>query len=261
MTHPEHGHDESREAFWMRDQEAITRIRDKGAQEFFDSLADQEQLSDDPERPCACIDERVGGPKVAIPGSGILQSEDEAFRLLKEAGVTSLSSHADCGAAVLAFNKLSPEDQARYGSADGYAQEWAKAMAARLGVPYAGHAEVDSPGQHVARAVYYDASGSFRADAPNIPRGFTVSRKYLSSEQARQDLLLAIRIATGDHGFAGKFNGDEPLLVVPISDGSDLAVLREEISEALEADPSLAGMTSVDAGYRIPETQPEEQAA
>lgn len=258
---PELEHEQEVEALWMNDQESMRDLADKGAQNYFDNLPNQEHLGEGSvELPCACIDERVGGHKLALPGSGILESPDEAFRVLKEAGVSSMSSHEDCGAASLAFDRLGDEDRKKYGSADAYAQAWAKDMAERLGVPYAGHHAVETPGRHVARAIYYDASGRFVADAPGVPKGFTISRKFESPDKAQASLDLAIKIATGQHAFKGKYSAENPLVIVPIGNDQNLDALREEISRVVKKNPELVGVIKIDSGY-MPESDSQERVA
>jgi hypothetical protein len=258
---PELEHEQEIEALWMEDQESMRDLVAKGAQSYFDNLPEQEFLAEEnAELPCACIDERVGGHKLAIPGSGIMESPDDAYKLLKESGVSSMSSHQDCGAAKLAFDRLGDPEKEIYGSADAYAQSWAKNMADRLGVPYIGHHSVKTPGRHVARTIYYDASGRFIADAPGVPKGFTISRKFESPEKAQANLNLAIKIATGDHGFKGKYSSENPLVIVPVGDTQDLSALRAEISQVVERDPELNGMIKIDEGYHT-EAEVEEEIA
>lgn len=261
MNNPELEHELQKEALWMEGQATMDVLKEKGAQEYFDSLQGHEHLAEeDAELPCACIDERIGGHKFALPGSGILESPDVAFSILKEAGVDSISSHEDCGAANLAFERLDEDEKQRYGSADAYAQAWAKDMADRLGVLYVGHKTVETPGQHIARAIYYDSSGRFTADAPGVPKGFTISRKFGTPETAQSSLGLAIKIATGEHAFKDKYSPENPLVIVPIGEEGALDVLREEIQKVVEQNPELAGVIKIDQGYQISEEQ-EEKAA
>lgn len=260
MNHETEHKDAQREDYWMHDNQAMLEILEKGAQGFMDEKFKDLEINEHESLTCSCIDERVGGNKLALPGSGILAGDQKAFEILKAAGVDAITSHADCGAASLAFGKLSAADQEKYGSADVYAQEWSRQMAEKLGIKYVGHIGVESPGQHIARTVYYDATGNFRADNPNIPRGFTVSRKFIETEEAQESLELSLKIAFGDHGFKEYFTPENPLVIIPIGNEQDLSVLSEEIATVVKQNPQMADKIRIDQGV-VFELPAQEKAA
>lgn len=250
LSHETHDQKYDIDAYWAQDNEAIEKIIDQGVQAYFQDI-DMTGIAETPERVCACIDERVGGAKLAIPGSGILYGLEKAYKLLKEASVTSISSHEDCGAAALAFENLSPEEKKYYGSADTYAKEFTQRLADKLGILYDGHVKVETPGLHVARAIYYDDSGNFRADAEGLPRGFMIDRQLSSLGDAQANLELAITIAMGGHGFGERFTEKTPLLIIPVGKTDVLVDLREEIENVIQKNSSWAGKIKVDDGFIV----------
>lgn len=245
------------DAYWARDNEVVEKIIDQGAETYFQDI-DMTRTGEIPERVCACIDERVGGAKLAIPGSGILYGLEKAYKILKETGTTSISSHEDCGAAVLAFEGLSDKEKKYYGSADAYAKEFTDRLATKLGIRYDGHMKVETPGLHVARAIYYDDSGNFRADAERLPRGFTVDRQLSSSGDAQANLELAITIAMGGHGFGERFTEKTPLLIIPIGEADALVDLQKEIENVIQKNSSWAGRIKVDDGLTVKSEEEEK---
>jgi len=245
--------------YWEQEEKIVKTILSEGAQAYFESLENTETEALPTERVCSCIDERVRGPKFAIPGSGILYGENKAYELLKGAGVTSISSHEDCGAAVLAFENLSDKEKKYYGSADNYAQEFTEHLARKLGIVYEGHRPVETPGIHVARAIYYDASGNFCSDIEGLPKGFTIDHKFSSNKDAKASLELAIKIAMGNHGFGDKFNSDNPLLIIPIGKKGVLNKLQTEISEIMQKETSWAGRIKLDKGIVIKAQKKEKK--
>jgi hypothetical protein len=164
------------------------------------------------DRSVRCIDERVPGG-INIAGSGILLEENTLLARLRDAHADGVFSHAECGAAKLYANKAGLDPT----RADEYGKEFATRIAAKLGVPYRGHLDVSPSGLHIARAAYYDGTGSFDPTRhAGLPPGFVVSRRYHDVGYALDEIRVALSIAFGDHGFGDRFSGAEPFHLVAI---------------------------------------------
>ncbi len=179
-------------------------------------------------RSIRCIDERVAGG-IHIAGSGILLGKERISKIAREANVTEITSHEACGASQLAYDNLTPEEKAMYPNAGEYAKAWTQERAQELGIGYT-HLDVTPQGFHIARVVYYDASGTFDpSKISELPSGFIVSRKYISKEEAQKDLDIAISIAFGAHGFGHRFKKGSEFLIIPIAGEASLETLNEEV--------------------------------
>lgn len=94
-------------------------------------------------------------------------------------------------------------------------------MAVDLGVPYAGHiTDLARPlDMHDARVAYYDGTGHFDPSlAVNLPKGFVVSRRYLSAAYAAKEIEIAVSIALGRHGFGQHFTPEQPFHIIVVGD-------------------------------------------
>jgi hypothetical protein len=89
-------------AAWQRQQYTLQRIRtDFGFENYFRSL--HQAFDADSPRDITCGDERILGPRVTVPGCGILQSEAELHATaaaIRASGLRlgSLRRHRQCGA-------------------------------------------------------------------------------------------------------------------------------------------------------------------
>jgi hypothetical protein len=205
---------------WNKQETKIAAMLKDGAQVFARRIQDFERAFGDKRKVLCCIDEGTPFGVMRSAGSGMLTKGDERavfLRALKEAGVESVMSHAHCGAAGLYRSLNNITDK----SVDEVAIESAKKIADELGVTYEGHiTELKRPVEfHNARVVYYDASGRFNPALTDeeLPNGFVVSRKYMSSKQALAELDIAVSIALGEHGFGEMFTSESPLLIVAVT--------------------------------------------
>ena len=247
-------HEKLREESWNKAEPAIRAMLERGAQAYLVTLTDHERVFATKDPVCACIDERVCGDKFALAGSGILLSHDEAVSIIRDYQIRSISSHEHCGAAGLAFKTLALEQQTEFGTADTYAQEWTKALAQELGLMYNGHVPVIEGDQHIARVIYYDATGSFNPSAlkaDGLPPGFLVSRYREKPEVTLPTIGVATDIATGDHGFGKMFTPESPLVIIPVGTENVLPVLRQEIESATRDKFYKASLT-IDIGIVAP---------
>ena len=241
-----------KEASWMRQEKDIQAILEKGAESFMFEIPNLEVAFEGGEQTLCCMDEGTPIGDMRSAGSGILTEGEQrtAFvKALKAAGVKEVTSHAGCGAAAL-YRKRHGLDEM---SVDEVAMDQAKRMAAELGVPYKGHImDLQRPAEfHHARIVYVDATGRFNpARLKELPPGFVVSRRYMTPEQALEEVRIAMSIAFGDHGFGDKFFPREPLLIVPIADATepdfDMDVLLRELAQVSDQ------RVKID-GFRMPQ--------
>lgn len=226
-----HSHHEDLLKYWHEQEPLFQEVRKLGWQKYLTSLNLPRgfELKD---RKLRCIDEGTPGG-LHLAGSGILVSKSEAVDFVKQAGVTGIYSHAGCGAAALyAKNKGLDVDRA-----DDYGAAWAQELAQITGLPYEGHIALNDlarPAEfHIARVIYYDASGSFDPSlVEGLPPGFVISRKYLSPAYAQQEVDIAAGIVLGEHGFKELVSSHNPIYVVMIGDnrsGLNLEALSQEL--------------------------------
>jgi len=183
------------------------------------------------ERCVHCIDERTPGG-LHSAGAGILRPKEDVIEEYRKAGVTKVTAHAGCGAAVLYCRREGLDES----KADEYARDWAKDIADALGVPYEyiGFEEMKGPAEfHIARTAYYDETASFNTDkVDGIPPGFVISRGNQSKDDSLAELGVSLSIAFGDHGYGELFTEDDPFVIVAIGKSEhDLAETLREIKE------------------------------
>lgn len=234
----EHEHQAQLEHEWKKQSVTIESLLSQRMQTYADSVEGVDGAFQTKEHVLCCIDEGTPFGDMRSAGSGILMEggdREKFIEELKRAGVKEVTSHAGCGAAALYREKMGLTGK----SVDEVAQEGARKIAEELGVPYKGHlTELARPKDfHNARVVYVDGTGLFNPSAvEGLPAGFVISRKFMTSEQARAEVGVAMSIAFGDHGFGKKFSDKDPLVVVTIG-GEELMVgqLQQEL-EGLAGD-------------------------
>lgn len=182
------------------------------------------------DRTLRCVDEGTSGG-LHSAGSGIYFGLEEAVRRVRAAGVDGITSHENCGA-TLAWCGQNGMDA---GEAEKVAQEWARKLAQAAGVAYRGYLSYGEMLRkdefHYAVAVYYDGTGRFNpAAAPDLPAGFTVSRRYFDPH----DLELCLGIALGEYGFGERFTQSEPLYAVVIGDEREPQFSADRLAAELE---------------------------
>lgn len=167
---------------------------------------------------CTCIDEGTpGGYRDA--GLGILDPEgfDAVVARMRKSGVTSVESHAHCGAVTKAAReKLGPD--ATEAEVDAFGQDWAERVASALGVPHVHRTELKRPAEtHDAHVIYVDMVGGARPDhvPEKLPKGFVVTATEAAPEYVAQQARVAVDIALGEHGaYNAQYSVDKPLHVV-----------------------------------------------
>lgn len=249
--------------YWDKQNGLFARIKEYGG--FSGYTGTIEHLSEvfhNENRSVCCMDERTDAGTIRYTGSGILD-QARASQRVKEAGATGVYSHAGCGAAALAYERLSDETKEtarnnldpdeRFTSSEEYAQWWAKNVAKEADIDYLGHLPV-SPNFHIARVVYYDGTGMFDSSrAAQLPSGFVISRRYLDEHYAKEDLKLSVDIAFGHHGFGkDRFTKDAPFILVVIGNPGDERFSLDQLTkEAKEVAKQYAGNVVVD-GFIAP---------
>lgn len=181
-----------------------------------------------------CIDERTpGGFRLA--GLGILLGKEKAAEILSQAGVHRLRSHKGCGAVLEAYRNLSSEEQAKYGNPDNYARVWTEELGQYLGGIPCDQREVEPNDFHPARVIYYDGTGAFDPSTlDELPRGFTITRRYVDGEYAKEVAEFALGIALGEHGYGERVGEGSELILIAVGDPDDPLYSLEELTRELE---------------------------
>jgi hypothetical protein len=236
MDH-QHDHHELAQEYWAREQAALDAIYSGGMQKYAESLPDLSKAFDLKSRTIRCIDEGIKQDGISLAGSGILLDESEVLGTIAHAHADGITCHEGCGAVALALKKAGKDPA----DADKVAQEWASQLAVRAGIPYKGFIRLADmarpPEMHIARTIYYDGTGRLAlSGAPELPKGFIISRKYTNRHYAEHEIKVAIDIAMGDHGFGQLITEDQPLVIIPIAAVGrgelDADRLRQEVENA-----------------------------
>lgn len=199
----------------------------KTFQDLFDSYLNKKLTLELNDRYLRCIDEGTPGG-IHLAGEGILYpkaAED------LQGVITGIYSHEECGAASL----YASQNHIMTDNADKIGDEKAKELAQVLGIPYLGSiplTEMARPSHlHVARAVYYTGQ-EFDPTRIGLPKGFQIDRFIISDSQyAQYEVELAVSIAMGSHGFAGKFTAESPFYLVAVGNQQTKISLATLISE------------------------------
>ena len=201
------------------------------------------------------------GNRWNVAGSGILLPEASwrarAVLAAKEAfrrGVTKISFHDGCGAAGLAVKQdlaqFTPDEKAGFeANSDSYGQKFAELAQSELNKLTGEHFEavhvdrneVQPFEYHTAIGATIDTTGEFNAyklpsEHPlrysfNIDTSSADTLK--SNEEAKfkyylNELQVAIKIATGHHGFGHKFSKEEPFAVVVVGESDEIIQRTEQ---------------------------------
>jgi hypothetical protein len=245
-----HDHEAVKKAF--EEQNALMQtIYANGMQKYSEGISDLNKAFSSEDKAVRCIDEGTPGG-VHLAGSGILLGIDKAAEALIKAGCAGISSHAECGAAGI----YARENNLDASKSDEYGKEFAIKLAEKMGVPYKGHIEIGAmkrpSGFHTARVCYYDGTGKFDpALCGKLPAGFVISRRYIDSAYALEEVKVAVGIATGGHGYGDLITPETPFLLIAVGDKTNpefsLENLQKELSAIAE---SSAGKVKVD-GFTI----------
>jgi len=219
---------------WEKNTDLRNKLYTAGAQLTFSDLPTFATAfeADPTNLPILCIDEGCAGVGTHMAGSGCMIAEDELITELKAAGITEFTTHENCGAWGLTHPEITdPKEK------ESAVKSWGESIAKKLGIPhrYIPEEEMDRPADfHNAFYAVYDLTGKFNSKAVDgMPSGFITSPKFFSS--AKADLELAVKIATGDHGFGKRFTTENPFVLIGIiPSGEDAEISKEQIQKDLE---------------------------
>lgn len=233
---------------WEQQQPLFDRIQGSGMQTYVSSIPDISEAFILSDRSIRCMDEGTPGG-IHAAGSGILMTDEELTAFLDRARPDGAYSHGACGACGLyAKDAASHEDDP-----DANGPEWCEKLQREHGIPYKGHIQKEDMARpadlHIARCAYYDDTGVFDGSrVASFPKGFVISRAYLSAAYAQKEATIACRIAFGHHGFGDLFTVDQPFRLIAIA-GSEarLAELKKELDTVAT---EFAGRVVVDGFVR-----------
>ncbi|MFB6225893.1 MAG: hypothetical protein ABEJ02_00915 [Candidatus Paceibacteria bacterium] len=219
-------------SLWKQQQDICSSIYEDGFARHFQGLSRIREAFQPSDRAIRCIDDGTPGG-IHLAGSGILLSLEEAGRIISEiTEVDGIYSHENCEIAALEAERVDYE-----GSVDELSEKAAKELAAEVNIPYLGEISADNMSRpvdfHSARAIYYDGTGDFDwSQVEGLPTGFTISRKYIYSDYAKEELGICIDIAFGERGFGARFDSETPLLIVIFAENhEELEVMQQEIRD------------------------------
>ncbi|MBM4417800.1 MAG: flagellar basal body-associated FliL family protein [Chloroflexi bacterium] len=227
------GHDSARTTALWNDSGGDNLLKGKNFQTLFQGLPDRMRAFALKDTHLRCIDEGTPGG-LHMAGSGVLyQNAVEDLR----GKITGIWTHENCGAAALYVKNKKIQTE----SPDAVADDEAKKLAEKLGIPYLGRIAAKDMRRptdiHTARAIYYDGTGSFDPTLiPGMPQGFIISRKLISDPAyARAEVEVAIGIALGEHGFGSHFTGAHPLYVVIVGGLTPESIPSRTMAEEMRA--------------------------
>jgi hypothetical protein len=244
----EHVHTDKQKV-WESELGVFDGIEKLGMQKFVETIHGMDKAFH-ADKCLRCIDEgTTGGEHLA--GSGILLSEEALIEAMKKGEIDRVTSHQNCGAAkeFLAritdgriapppawYTELDPSDQK---DPEKVAFAFGEHQEKKFGVPHehisAGDMERPSD-MHIARAAYFDGTGSFDfSQVKDLPKGFGISRRILTSVDARKEVALSASIAMDkDHGLGDFITSEHPFYIIVVGDPDDPNYSVETLTAELE---------------------------
>lgn len=183
---------------------------------------------------CLCCADEGTPWGIHLAGNGILLSDKEFDEWFLNAHPDAISDHQNCGAAGVYVRRLMEQKGLSSQEAQGIMENWARNKASQKGLPYINipAEKMNRPKYHDAQVCYYDGTGQFNyLGIEGLPKGFIISRKYLTKELALKECLLMLSIAFGDHGLGAVIlTNENPFWLVAIGeDEKELGVLKKEL--------------------------------
>jgi len=205
-----------------------------------------------------CSDERVlpepGEFKIGVAGQLVLGSEEDRNKFIaaNKGKIGTVRSHSGCGAAGIAWDKLSdaekhsflennrPENVGAMSPADYYGYFHSRELAGKLEArfehtPFGGMR--GSEGFHDARIIFWSSDSTF--DPAELVDGFMPPHFLanglaygLSEEYCKKEVEILSGIALGHHGFADLFTQDNPFYAVSV--GKNANELNETAKVSLK---------------------------
>lgn len=168
-----------------------------------------------------CADGRCQHPgeEISAAGSGILMDQASLEKMIKESGARTITSHAECGAAKIAYEAAKAAGRLPDGieNAEDYAQHWSFKTARKYGLM---HEHLDrstfNDAHHHERGLIIDTTKRFH---PTMFRGMPNmfvdnSPSYAEADYTESIISALSKIALGDHGFGGRFSSEFPFYVL-----------------------------------------------
>jgi hypothetical protein len=176
-----------------------------------------------------CIDDGTPGG-IHLAGSGILREKRELTRIFKENGVSGITSHDGCSAALLYAQRNGLDET----ESDKIAKKWSETIARELGIDHRhiDFSEMQRPRDfHIARVVYYDGTGKFDyKDGQFFPPGFIISRNIQNALSALEETNLGMAISFGKYGFGKLISSAHPFSLIAIgNDEEETTALKKEL--------------------------------
>ncbi len=225
-----------------------------------------------------CMDEGVYSKAVGLGGPGIVlsyfigkkagkggweavQAGMKTVATVLQGEVSTITSHAGCGASGIIYRFLHEDEQKQFPETDDVAIRFAKELAIEMGVEYKhiGWDGMKRPIEgHPARMVCYTGTRYLNIDIC-LPEAFsfTISRGLLEKIEDAEfsatigKLLLetACTIATGDHGLGELASNETPFFILPV--GGDMLPLETIKKEADEIAGKFGGRVQVLDGFTL----------
>lgn len=245
----------SMDEFWKSQDSIYQNINRVGMATYVAGIPNLHQAFYPQHNVLGCMDERIDCCTRHAAGSLILRPFEEALSFIRRTGAHAITSHAECGAALMAAERAGqPTDPE---SVDRFAEEWTRNLAKSAGIAYGGHISVRPRGLHIARAVYYDSTGIFNPIPEcNFPPGLVIDRGDSEPKYAKEEVELALEVMLGEHGFGEERFKISPILIVPVSQPLNTQPTLAELTEELKEIPTVkkvldAGIAKID-GFQAP---------
>lgn len=238
-----------RNYLWQAQDDAyrnLRRLKDEAGDDVFGQTRLKNAVAVQP-KVVKCIDERVtlDQPALGLAGSGVLLSDGDfavVSQKLKAAGVKLATYHEHCGAC-----SLFCAEWAKTTGQNRNAIEVARESATRLQscfddndeVRLAGYSDqchlkmTGHPELHHARAIAVDFNGRFCPQTLNFPDTFLISAAYHPSAiYTAKEIVIALSIALGDHGFGEESFASQPVAIVCVGSAKQLDDYKTVVSQA-----------------------------
>jgi hypothetical protein len=172
-----------------------------------------------------CIDERIEG-SIHCAGSLVLMDAEEATAFCAASTATAITSHQNCGAMRLAYEKEFGTEMASMltdEALDRYAVVATRSLAKRYHLKYLGHFHDEdlhgSSTAHAARIIYVvmTRTGFNPYLVPGLPHGFVINGGFEEGDYSAEEVDLALAIAFGEYGFGELFTLDTPCVLALVT--------------------------------------------
>lgn len=186
-----------------------------------------------------CCDGRCphNGREISLAGSGILMDPETLEKFITETGVTTITSHSDCGAAKLAFSKLDSNTAVTFSDAGDYAKKWSESIAKQYGLGYKHIEAVDFKAKsHHERGIIVDSTLKFHPSLfKGMPNMFIAnSPRFAKDDYVEAVIKVLTGIAFGDHGFGELLSNEDPFyILIAARDETEEEKLVDICSEAV----------------------------